>query len=819
MPANPAPTSLSQRFALAAAILTAAAVLLIAGVSSWLIERQRAEANALLQQREVAFHATTVGRNLEALSTRLAEVANSPILATALVDSAGKETYLTPFLHGLRQMNGIPLRLLFTDFEGKEIASNGVPGFTEADLAWLRARLESGDERAALQAGPMGDELIGVNLLRYSRTRTPEGALMYKIRLADLKPAPWASFVRAGAAGQARARPAPGAAHEIAATVPLPPSLSHLGLQLREDERRLQLPLDTPGPQYLLIAGVAGLLALVVFVLAARLALGLTHDLRRLETFSGTLGNDDGGHAGADADAGRRRAPLAGSREVASLAGSINRMLDRLYEQHAVLEAERRKFLQLSNNIPQLVWIADPQGEIVWLNERWYEFTGAPRDEVGIAHFERFHDPDLLPQLRRRWQEALAKGEMTQMTFPLRGADGRYRNFFTSLAPLRDAGGAVVQWFGASTDVTPLERAERAVRYSEERLQQGLVAARMAVWERDPASGQVSFSANLHSVFGKSWHNVAELWKLTDPDDRQALRDAADRALRDGGEYRTTPRIRRADDGRMAWIEIRGRLGLGADGRSTVVHAVAIDITERKRAEEALRLADRRKDEFLAMLAHELRNPLAPISSAADMLRLAYAGEPRVKQIGDIVARQVAHMRHLVDDLLDVSRVTRGLVTVDRRPLDLRDAIGEAIEQSRPLVDARRHELQVRMSQQPLMVDGDRTRLVQVAANLINNAAKYTPEGGCIEVTLDAVDGRAQLMVRDNGAGIGADLLPVVFDLFTQGSRTLDRTQGGLGLGLALVRKLVDLHGGRVDATSPGLGHGSTFTVRLPLLP
>ena len=802
-----APTSLSQRFALAAAILTAAAVLLIAGVSSWLIDRQRDQANTLLQQREVAFHATTVGRNLEALTTRLAEVANSPILATALVDSAGKETYLTPFLHGLRQMNGVPLSLLFTDFEGKEIAGNGIPGFTEADLAWLRARIDSGNERPALQAGPKGDELIGVNLLRYSRTRTPEGALMYKIRLADLKPAPWAGFVRTDAAAPAQRGPAN--THDIAAAVPMPAGLAHLGLQLREDERRLQLPLDNPGPQYLLIIGVAALLALVVFLLASRLALGLTEDLRRLETFSGTLGEDGGGN---------RRAPLAGSREVASLAGSINRMLDRLYEQHAHLEAERQKFLQLSNNIPQLVWIADPQGDIAWLNERWYEFTGAPKGQAGIAHWEQFHDPDLLPQVRRRWQEVLAGGQMAQMSFPLRGADGRYRSFFASLAPLRDAGGAIVQWFGTCTDVTPLERAERAVRYSEERLQQGLVAARMAVWERDPVTGQVSFSANLHSVFGQSWHNIAELWKLADPEDRQLLRETAEQALRGGGEYRATPRIRRADDGRMAWIDIRGRIGLGADGRSTVVHAVAVDITERKRAEEALHLADRRKDEFLAMLAHELRNPLAPIGSAADMLRMAYADEPRVKQIGDIVARQVAHMRHLVDDLLDVSRVTRGLVTVDRRSLDLRDAVGEAIEQARPLVDARRHALQVRLAGQPLLVDGDHTRLVQVATNLINNAAKYTPEGGLIEVALDLVDGRAQLMVRDNGSGIGPDLLPVVFDLFTQGSRTLDRTQGGLGLGLALVRKLVDLHGGRVDAASPGLGRGSTFTVRLPLL-
>jgi PAS domain S-box-containing protein len=795
-----APASLSRRFAIAAAILTAAAVLLIAGVSFWLIDQQRAQANALLQKREVAFHATTVGHNLDAVVTRLQEVGTSPILATALVDSTGKETYLTPFLHGLRQMNGIPVRLLFTDFEAQAIADNGVPGFTPADLAWLRARLDSGDERAALRTGPDGGELLGVVLLRYSRTRTPEGALMYKIRLADLKPAPWTVLAPADART---------GAHEIAVAVPLPPRLAHLGLVLHEDERRLPLPLPTSTPQYLLILAVAALLALVVFLLASRLALGLTHDLRRLETFSASLGDD----------IGSQRAPLDGSREVVSLARALNRMLDRLYEQHARLEAERRKFLQLANNIPQLVWIADADGNIVWFNDRWHEFTGSPPGSVGMDEWHRYHDPDVLPLVMRRWKEALASGNMAQMTFPLRGADGRYRSFFTSVAPLRDDGGRIVQWFGTCTDVTPLERAERAVRYSEERLQQGLVAAHMAVWERDPHTGQVSFSANLHSVFGKHWHNIAELHKLIHPDDRQAVRATVEQAVRAGGEYRATPRIRRADDGRIAWIDVRGRLGLGADGRSTVVHAVAIDITERKRAEEALQLADRRKDEFLAMLAHELRNPLAPISSAADMLRLAYADEPRVKQISDIIARQVAHMRHLVNDLLDVSRVTRGLVTVARQPLDLRRVVAEAAEQARPLVDARRHELDVRLGDAPVMVDGDHTRLVQVVANLLNNAAKYTPEGGRIEVDLETTDGLAYLAVRDNGNGIGPDLLPVVFDLFTQGSRTLDRAQGGLGLGLALVRKLVELHGGHVDAASPGPGRGSTFTVTLPLLP
>ena len=254
-----------------------------------------------------------------------------------------------------------------------------------------------------------------------------------------------------------------------------------------------------------------------------------------------------------------------------------------------------------------------------------------------------------------------------------------------------------------------------------------------------------------------------------------------------------------------------------ADGSVSGIFVQGDDVTERKGAERDLHEADRRKDEFLAMLAHELRNPLAPISAAAHLLQATGHDQGKVRHASEIISRQVSHMTSLVDDLLDVSRVSRGQVRLDRRPIAVEALLQEATEQVRPLIQSCQHRLDTRLPPEPLHVFGDRKRLVQVLANLLNNAAKYTPLGGSLAVEVDVAAGEAvRFVVRDNGIGIEPQLLPHVFELFTQASRAIDRSQGGLGIGLSLVKGIAELHGGSVAAHSAGSGTGSEFILTLP---
>jgi PAS domain S-box-containing protein len=266
-------------------------------------------------------------------------------------------------------------------------------------------------------------------------------------------------------------------------------------------------------------------------------------------------------------------------------------------------------------------------------------------------------------------------------------------------------------------------------------------------------------------------------------------------------------------DGRSAWIEVRAYPAM-----ETGLAVFFRDVTSRKEAEERLRDADRRKDEFLAMLAHELRNPLAPIRAAAELLQLAKMDEARVRKTSEVIARQVTHMTGLIDDLLDVSRVTRGQIELNRIELDIHQVVSEAVEQANPLIRARQHELTIRHAPHTPVITADKKRLVQVLSNVLNNAAKYTPEGGHLSLRTTVDESRVQIDVTDDGIGMTPEMTKHAFDLFAQAERSSDRSSGGLGLGLALVKSMVELNGGSVTCSSDGLGQGSTFSICLPLL-
>lgn len=311
--------------------------------------------------------------------------------------------------------------------------------------------------------------------------------------------------------------------------------------------------------------------------------------------------------------------------------------------------------------------------------------------------------------------------------------------------------------------------------------------------------------------------DVADAFNMVHVDDRQATWDGWHHSLASGEPFQIEYRLHH-HSGEYRWVLVRALPVHDERGAVMRWMGTCTDIQDQKLAQEELQAASHRKDEFLAMLAHELRNPLAPLSTAAQLLQMAPHDVEQVRRCATLMERQVRHMTELVDDLLDVSRVTRGLVEVAQDEVELHEVVHGALEQARPLMDTRHQSISLDLMPDPVFVRGDRVRLVQVLSNLLNNAAKYTPVGGRVTVGLKCVQGMARISVRDNGGGIEPRLLRHVFELFTQGKRTPDRAQGGLGLGLALVKSLVELHGGYAEASSAGLGQGSTFTVCLPTI-
>ncbi|PWB83735.1 MAG: histidine kinase, partial [Methylocystaceae bacterium] len=380
-----------------------------------------------------------------------------------------------------------------------------------------------------------------------------------------------------------------------------------------------------------------------------------------------------------------------------------------------------------------------------------------------------------------------------------------------------DEAGALRGGFGITQDITELKQSEEALQKSEERFRAVFQHAGIGIAITDWNGRLVLANPAYCRLVGYTQDELGELVfsDLVHPDDRDANLVAMRRVRDEELPFFEIENRYVRKDGEVVWAH--KFVSPLHDEQGAPAHLVALvtDVTERRHMEDALREADRRKDEFLATLAHELRNPLAPISNALHVLQQIGA-PPEAEKFLAIIQRQVTHLVRLVDDLLEVSRISRGDIELRKKRVDLAAVIGQAMETSQPLIRAGRHEASVSLGPEPLIVDGDPMRLSQVFANLVNNAAKYTQAGGRISLTAARSGDEAIVGVRDTGVGIPAEMLPRVFDLFTHIDRRSDGA-AGLGIGLALVRDLVELHGGRVEARSEGLGQGSEFIVRLPL--
>jgi PAS domain S-box-containing protein len=553
------------------------------------------------------------------------------------------------------------------------------------------------------------------------------------------------------------------------------------------------------------------------------------------------------------------------------------------------LRRSEEELRALANSIPQLTWMAQPDGHIFWYNQGWYDYTGTSFEQMQGWGWQSVHDPEILPQVLQQWRESISSGNRFEMEFPLRGADGVFRWFLTRVNPVRDSDGRVVRWFGTNTDVDRVKRIEAALQ-DEGRILELLnqTGAKLA--------SELDLQTLLQTVtdaatqlsgakFGAFFYNTTDA--NGDAYLLYTLSGAPREAFEKFGHPRATPLfgptfngsgpIRCADvltDPRYGkltphrgmpagHLPVRSYLAVPVISRSGEVMgglffghpepgvfteraerivmgvssqaAVAIDnarlyeaaqkaAAERKQLLESEQLARAQaermselKDEFLANLSHELRTPLNAIFGWSQVLRRRLQDNAELHQGLEIIERNARMQTRLIEDLLDMSRITAGKMRLDVQPVEPVSFIEAALETLRPAADAKGIRLEPLLDPTAGPVSGDPARLQQVVWNLLSNAIKFTGKGGKVQVLLERVNSHIEITVADTGIGIPSDFLPYVFERFRQADASLTRVHGGLGLGLSIVKHLVELHGGTVRASSPGDGGGATFSVHLPL--
>ena len=488
----------------------------------------------------------------------------------------------------------------------------------------------------------------------------------------------------------------------------------------------------------------------------------------------------------------------------------------------AGLRASEGRFRAAVGAVSSIVWTNNALGMMTGEQTSWEDFTGQDQDSYqGFGWSGAVHPDDAQPTIVA-WHDAVASKATFVFEHRVRRRDGQWRLCSIRAVPVFDGQGNIGEWVGVHTDITEERRAETVLRASEIRFRQLFESAKDGILILDGHTATIT-DANpyIAEMLGYSRDQFVgkELWQIGLFKDVEASKLAM-RKLQEEGYIRYEDLPLETKAGRRINVEFVSNV-YGEDGEP-VIQCNIRDISDRKRLEESLLQraadlseADRRKDEFLATLTHELRNPLAPIRTGLKLLRLSPNAEVAARTL-PMMERQLAHLVRLIDDLLDVSRISSGKIVLKRERIAFQEIAAAALEASQPSIDAAGHSLLVDWPEETVWLDADPTRLAQIFSNLLINSAKYMRAGGQIKFSALQQDESIVVSVQDTGMGIPADMLGSVFDMFTQIDRTLDSAQGGLGIGLSLVKRLVEMHGGSVEVISGGIDLGSTFTVILP---
>ncbi|MEZ5653728.1 MAG: PAS domain-containing protein [Burkholderiaceae bacterium] len=493
----------------------------------------------------------------------------------------------------------------------------------------------------------------------------------------------------------------------------------------------------------------------------------------------------------------------------------------------AAIRRSEQRYRTLAESMGVIAWACPLDGRHVEPQPAWMEFTGQTAQEMlGNGWTQAIHSHDVAGAAEK-WVDSVESLQPFEHTLRVRRFDGEWRWMQVYAAVIRDSGGRPLEWFGMHSDITAQRLQESTLRESEALLSAALAAGQMGVWSWNVDDNVSIWSKREYELLGLEVGDGPEptdrFFQLVHPHDLPALQDNMESALRTGARFDHEFRVVHSS-GEVRWLAGTGRVERNASGQPVRMIGINYDITSQRESRAKLQSmasqlaeADRRKNVFLATLAHELRNPLAPIRTGLELLKGAADNPALLEKVRQLMERQTNQLVALVDDLLDVARITQNKFELRKARIELASVVEAAVEACSSAVDRAGHTLAVNTATHPVVIDADLNRLTQIVCNLLNNAAKYTPSGGSLLLSAYQQGADAVITVSDNGIGIAPDQQERIFEMFAQIDHAQITGHTGLGVGLALVRSLVQMHGGNISVHSDGPDQGSTFTVRLPV--